>query len=55
MSDTYDLVSNFAQSWGLLYFVAVFAFVVFFVMRPSQRDRYEDAGNIPFREDQADD
>jgi cytochrome c oxidase cbb3-type subunit 4 len=54
MSDTYNAVSSFAQSWGLLYFVAVFTFVVVFVMWPSRRDRYEDAGNIPFREDRTD-
>jgi cytochrome c oxidase cbb3-type subunit 4 len=51
MSDTYGAVAHFAQSWGLLYFFVVFMVVVLFVMRPSQRRRYEEAGRMPLRED----
>ena len=35
MSETYEAVAQFAQSWGLLYFFLVFVAVVVFVMRPS--------------------
>lgn len=51
MSDTYSAVAHFAQSWGLLYFFVVFLAVVFLVMRPSQKRRYEEAGRMPLRED----
>jgi cytochrome c oxidase cbb3-type subunit 4 len=52
MSDTYTAVAEFAQSWGLLYFFIAFVVVVVWVMRPSRKRRYEDASQIPFREDQ---
>jgi cytochrome c oxidase cbb3-type subunit 4 len=52
MSDTYTAVAEFAQSWGLLYFFIAFVVVVIWVMRPSRKRRYEDASQIPFREDQ---
>lgn len=51
MLDTYYALAQFAQSWGLIYFVAVFGAVVVYVMWPSRRERYEDASRIPFRED----
>lgn len=52
MSDTYTAVAEFAQSWGLLYFFIAFVVVVIWVMRPSRKRRYEDASQIPFREDE---
>ncbi|MHA1158362.1 MAG: cbb3-type cytochrome c oxidase subunit 3 [Alphaproteobacteria bacterium] len=51
MSETYSALAHFAQSWGLLYFFVVFVGVVAFVMWPSRRRRYDDAGNIPLQED----
>jgi cytochrome c oxidase cbb3-type subunit 4 len=48
---TYETVAHFAQSWGLLYFFLVFVAVVFFVMRPSRKQRYEEDARLPFRED----
>jgi len=51
MSDTYTAVAHFAQSWGLIYFFAVFVVVVLFVMRPSRKERYERAARLPLNED----
>jgi len=51
MSDTYRAVAEFAQSWGLLYFFAVFVAVVVLVMRPSQKRRYDKAARLPLSED----
>jgi cytochrome c oxidase cbb3-type subunit 4 len=48
---TYESLAHFAQSWGLLYFFLVFVAVVVFVMRPSQKRRYEEAARLPLRED----
>lgn len=55
MSDTYNAVAEFAQSWGLLYFFIAFVAVVIWVMWPSRKRKYEDASKIPFREDQRED
>ncbi len=51
MTDTYEAVAHFAQSWGLIYFFAVFVIVVLFVMRPSRKKRYEQAARLPLSED----
>ena len=51
MSDSYRAVAEFAQSWGLLYFFAVFVVVVLLVMRPSRKQRYDRAARLPLNED----
>ena len=55
MSDTYNAVAEFAQSWGLLYFFIAFVIVVIWVMWPSRKRGYDDASKIPFREDKRED
>jgi len=55
VSDTYNAVAEFAQSWGLLYFFIAFVAIVIWVMWPSRKRKYEDASKIPFREDQRED
>jgi cytochrome c oxidase cbb3-type subunit IV len=51
MSDTYTMLAEFAQTWGLLYFVALFAIAVAYAYWPSRRDQFDAAANIPLRED----
>jgi cytochrome c oxidase cbb3-type subunit 4 len=51
MIETYKFFANFAQTWGLLYFIAVFASVVTWVLWPSNKRRFEDAARMPLRED----
>jgi cytochrome c oxidase cbb3-type subunit IV len=51
MSTTYSAVAQFAQTWGLLYFVAVFLVVLAYVLWPSRKARFDDAAHIPLRED----
>ncbi len=48
---TYSDVSAFAQTWGLFYFVILFAAVVAYALWPKNRKRFEDAAHIPLRED----
>ncbi len=48
---TYDNVAYFAQTWGLLYLVVLFAGVLIYALRPSARKKFEDAAQIPFKED----
>jgi len=51
MNETYSAVASFAQTWGLLYFMILFAIVVAYVLWPKNRKKFDDAAQIPFRED----
>lgn len=44
---TYETLSSFAQSWGLLYFVALFLGVLVYALWPGNRKRFEDAAQMP--------
>jgi cytochrome c oxidase cbb3-type subunit 4 len=48
---TYESVSHFAQTWGLVYLVGMFVAVLFYACRPGNRKKFEDAARIPFEED----
>ncbi|MTI42425.1 cytochrome c oxidase cbb3-type subunit 4 [Roseibium hamelinense] len=51
MNETYTAVAGFAQTWGLLYFVILFAIVVAYALWPKNRKSFDDAAQIPLRED----
>ncbi len=51
MSETYRSLAEFAQTWGLVYFVAVFLAVVAYALWPSNKKKFDDASKIPLRED----
>ena len=51
MNLTYQALAEFAQTWGLVYFVAVFVAVVVYALWPSRKQRFEDAARTPLRED----
>ena len=46
----YDMLRHFADSWGLLYMMAIFLAVVFFIARPGARARAEAAARIPLED-----
>ena len=48
---TYDSMSYIAQTWGLLYLVALFAAVLVYALWPRNRRKFRDAADIPFKED----
>lgn len=50
----YEILRQLADSWGLVYLVAVFVGVVLFNFRPGTKQRAADLAQIPFREDDAD-
>lgn len=50
----YNEFRHFADSWGLVYLLAIFLFVVAFIFRPGSRRRYEEAAQIPFDESSPD-
>ena len=47
----YDQMSYIAQTWGLLYFVVLFAIVLGYALWPRNRSKFNDAADIPFKED----
>ena len=51
MDSTYQAMRTFADSWGLLYMVAIFVVAVAWAFRPGSRRAAKDAADIPFKED----
>jgi cytochrome c oxidase cbb3-type subunit 4 len=51
MHATYQAVAEFAQTWGLAYFVGLFVIVLIYALWPSRRQQFEDAARMPLRED----
>ena len=51
MAATYQALAEFAQTWGLAYFVAVFSVVLLYTLWPSRKQQFEDAAHMPLRED----
>ncbi|VAV92602.1 hypothetical protein MNBD_ALPHA06-1820 [hydrothermal vent metagenome] len=47
----YEAMARFAQTWGMLYFMAIFAVALIYVFWPSNGKRFEDAANAPFNEE----
>jgi cytochrome c oxidase cbb3-type subunit 4 len=44
-------LAAFAQTWGLVYFVAVFLLVLAYALRPSRQKQFDEAARMPLRED----
>lgn len=51
----YDMLRHFADSWGLLYMMAIFLAVVFFVLRPGAKANAAAAARIPLDDAQPND
>jgi cytochrome c oxidase cbb3-type subunit 4 len=51
MNETYRALAEFAQTWGLAYFVAVFALVLVYALWPSRQAQFDEAARMPLRED----
>jgi cytochrome c oxidase cbb3-type subunit 4 len=47
----YHSMRAFADSWGLVYMMAIFLAVVVWVFRPGARKAGDEAAQIPFKED----
>ncbi len=48
---TYTALSEFAQTWGLVYFFVIFAGVLVYALWPSNRRSFDEASRVPLRED----
>ncbi len=51
MPATYKFLAEFAQTWGLVYFVAIFLAVLVYALWPSRQAQFDEAARIPLRED----
>jgi cytochrome c oxidase cbb3-type subunit 4 len=51
MDPTYRAVSEFAQTWGLVYFAIIFTMVLAYALWPSRKKQFDEAARIPLRED----
>jgi cytochrome c oxidase cbb3-type subunit IV len=51
MNDIYRTLAEFAQTWGLAYFVVIFAIACAYALWPSRQTQFDAAARIPLRED----
>lgn len=47
----YEHFAHFAQTWGMLFFVAVFAGVLAYALWPSNKRKFDEAARIPLLDD----
>ncbi len=47
----YQDVSVFAQTWGLVYLIVLFVGMLVYALRPGAKKKFDDAAQIPLRED----
>jgi len=50
--DSYNALQGLAQSSGLLYFVALFAAVLIYVLRPRNKKTFEAAALMPLKDEE---
>ena len=48
----YDTMRHFADSWGLVYMLAIFVAVALFLVRPGAKQQARSAAMIPLRDDE---
>ncbi|QXX76510.1 cbb3-type cytochrome c oxidase subunit 3 [Methylovirgula sp. HY1] len=48
---TYESMSSFVATWGLVYFSVIFVIVLVYALRPSNRKKFDKAAHIPLEED----
>jgi cytochrome c oxidase cbb3-type subunit 4 len=51
VSSTYEFFSQIAQTWGLVYFVALFVVVLIYALWPSRQKQFDESARVPLRED----
>lgn len=47
----YESLSQFAQQYGLVYFVILFAGAVVYALWPKNKAKFDRASQVPLRED----
>ena len=49
---TYESLASFAQTWGMVYIVGIFAIAVAYALAPKNRAKFERAARSPLDEDE---
>ena len=49
----YEILSQFAQTWGLVIFVVAFGLVLLYALSPKNRKTFDHARRIPLDDDDA--
>jgi cytochrome c oxidase cbb3-type subunit 4 len=49
---TYETLASFAQTWGLLYFVAIFVGVVIYAYTPKNKAKFDEAARVILRDEE---
>ena len=52
---TYQDVSGFAQTWGLVFLVVMFAAAVVYALWPGNRDKFRRAAESPLHDSETED
>ncbi|MFN3959532.1 MAG: cbb3-type cytochrome oxidase subunit 3 [Parvularculaceae bacterium] len=47
----YETLARFAQTWGLVIFVVAFALVLLYALNPRNKAKFDEAKNIPLKEE----
>ena len=50
-SPSYTFFAHLAQTWGLVYFVAIFLVVLAYALWPSKQSQFDELARVPLRED----
>jgi cytochrome c oxidase cbb3-type subunit 4 len=53
--ETYSLLRQMADSWGLLLLFAAFIGIVIYAFRPGSKAKYEDVAKIPLQKSDPED
>jgi cytochrome c oxidase cbb3-type subunit 4 len=51
VTTTYEALAEFAQTWGLLYFLIVFMATLVYALWPSLKGQFDESARLPLRED----
>ena len=46
----YDSLSSFAQTWGMMIFIALFAAAAVYAFWPKNQDKFDDAARVPLED-----
>lgn len=49
---SYETVSSFAQTWGLLYFLILFGGACAYALWPSNKDSFREAAHLPLKDEE---
>ena len=47
----YEFLASFAQTWGMLIFIALFAGAALYAFWPENQDKFDEAARVPLDDD----